>query len=169
MTRGLSQGVIERIREQIKLEFGVEQVYFTAPTFVTREVLTACVSACVFHLRVHACGRDANQFVWTALNVHRSCNVSCLLQVSCAVSRPLCRLATLIGALTPRTTCTGIRTWTKTTRTTTTTQDCSTCRITGRLSPPPSLIALTPIALILTHQRHHRRHPGVRGRDVRVH
>ena len=32
---------------------------------------------------------------------------------------------------------------------------------------PPLLIALTPVALILTHQ--HRRHPGIRGRDVRVH
>ena len=37
MTRHL-QGVIERIRQQIKLDFAVQQVYFTAPTFVTREV-----------------------------------------------------------------------------------------------------------------------------------
>ena len=43
LTAFASQGVIERIHEQIKLEFGIEQVYFTAPTFVTREVST-CIS-----------------------------------------------------------------------------------------------------------------------------
>ena len=54
-----SQGVIERIHEQIKLEFGVEQVYFTAPTFVTREV-RACVSneiwLWVFEVHAHPLG-----------------------------------------------------------------------------------------------------------------
>ena len=170
LTTGHSQGVIERIRQQIKLEFGVERVYFTAPTFVTREV-SACRAWAAAWIGVCVAMTQRKPSRLGRLSLARFTIVSSLVDRA-----PPHRLATPIGSHAAPMTCTGIRTSTKTTRTTTTTRDYSTFQTMGRfpimtraphvyhshphaspsLSPLRVTITLT-ITLTLTH--HHHRHP----------